>query len=87
MEPKTNNTHLCSKCGIKDTTNFDKIRKELNIAYDALGDAINATDAVSNLFASEKDKRFKVCDRATNLIMKVQEILNPLAQDEDIGLI
>lgn len=62
-------------------------RKILRRTYNNLARAVNATADLTVLFGEIGDKRAKKAEQAVALIMKAQEILNPLAEDEDIGLI
>lgn len=63
----------------------EKARQSLQKLYDSLGEAVNAAADLEIIFG--KDKRAAKARKAASLIMKTQELMNPLAEDEDIDLI
>lgn len=62
-------------------------RKILQRTYNNLARAVNAASDLEVLFSNEKDVRVKRAEKAVDLIMRAQQILNRLAEDDDIGLI
>lgn len=64
---------------------MDKASFALQKLYDHLAAAINAAADLQIVFAN--DKRSVKAKKAVSLIMKTQELMNPLAEDEDINLV
>jgi len=62
-------------------------RKALQRAYNNLARSIDAIADLEAIFDKDLDMRYFKAEKAAGLIMKAQEVLNPMAEDEDIGLI
>jgi uncharacterized protein YutE (UPF0331/DUF86 family) len=60
--------------------------KFLQKVYDSLDVAVNSAADLAVTFGNQKDKRKVKADKAVVLIMKAQELINSLCQDEDIYL-
>lgn len=54
--------------------------------YDSLDVAVNSVGKLNSHFQKNKDKRTVKTNKAMNLIMQVQELMNPIAEDYDICL-
>jgi hypothetical protein len=63
----------------------EKAIVSLQKIYDALDIAVNAAADLGYIFG-EKDRRSLIAWEATELIMKTQRLMKPLAEDEDIKL-
>lgn len=61
--------------------------KCLQRLYDSLAEAVNAAADLEVHFKKNKDKRVKRVSFAIGQIMSAQDIMNPLAEDEDIQLV
>lgn len=64
-----------------------KARDSLGKLYAHLAEAVNAASDLSVLFEFEKDKRKLKAEKAVGLIMKIQDLMNPMAEDEDIQIV
>lgn len=63
------------------------LRTKLQSSYDILEKACNAISDVQIIFHNMKDSRAKTTIKALEAVMKAQEILNPMAEDEDIRIV
>lgn len=63
-----------------------EFRDNLEVILDSLNEAINTASVLESLFSLANDKRELKISKAVSLIMKVQELLISLAEDEDINL-
>jgi ribosomal protein S20 len=71
----------------EDKSNINsKARSALQNIYNALGDADAELYSLSAAL-KEDDKRLFEINKASNLVSKLQELLNPMAEDEDISLL
>ena len=61
--------------------------KALRRIYNNLARSVDATIDLQLLLEEQKDKRASKAKRAANLLIKCQQILNPLAEDDDIRLL
>ena len=64
-----------------------KAKRALQRAYNNLARSVDAAADLACVFRDQKDKRKAKAEKAIELIWKAQDLLNPLAEDEDIGLI
>jgi hypothetical protein len=62
-------------------------RKILRRVYNNLARSVEAAADLEVFFSKEDDKRLFKAREAVRLIMKAQETVNPLAEDEDIRLV
>ena len=59
----------------------------LSNLYDLLGDAVSEASDLERAFKNDKKKRNVKAAKAVRLIMQIQQLLNPIAEDDDIQLI
>ena len=64
-----------------------KAQNALQRLYNGLEDAVNAAGDIERIFSELKDKRSLKALKAIKLIMQVQELMNPMAEDEDIDIV
>lgn len=55
--------------------------------YNGLDEAVNAAGDLERILANDKKKRGAKALKAVKLIMQVQELMNPMAEDEDIDIV
>lgn len=61
--------------------------KALRRVYTNLARAVNAAADLEIIFSKENDNRLFKAREAVRLILKAQETVNPLAEDDDIRLV
>ena len=62
-------------------------QKALQRLYNGLDEAVNAAGDLERILANDKKKRGLKALKALGLIMKVQELMNPMAEDDDIDIV
>lgn len=62
-------------------------KKALRRIYNNLARSVEASADLAQVFRNKKDKRLKKAEKLINLVMDVQEFINPMGEDEDIGIV
>lgn len=63
-----------------------KVSRALRRTYSNLARAVNAAADLQQALFIQQDERTSKATKVIDLIMKAQDILNPIAEDEDIYL-